>query len=138
MAKPNTVKRLTPVAAVDWLEELYAKAASALAEALDAYLSTGAPPSPETRAKFHYPFLRLIYRNEKLHRSQSLRAFARLHRQGVYETTATHPAVFRSYLLEQLEPGVGGSPGWCRLGLDGLRLFRHRIDLTFLTRDRTN
>ncbi len=104
MAKPNTVKRLTPVAAVDGLEELYAKAASALAEALDAYLSTSAPPSPETRAKFHYPFLRLIYRDEKLPRSQSLRAFARLHRQGVYETTVTHPAVFRSYLLEQLEP----------------------------------
>ena len=82
MAKPNTVKRLTPVAAVDRLEELYAKAASALAEALDAYLSTGAPPSPETRAKFHYPFLRLIYRNEKLPRSPSLRAFARLHAPG--------------------------------------------------------
>jgi len=104
MAKPNTSKRLTPVAAVDRLEELYAKAASALAEALDAYLSAGISPSLETRAKFHYPFLRLIYRNEKPSRSPSLRAFARLERPGVYETTVTHPAAFRSYLLEQLEP----------------------------------
>ena len=65
MANPNILKRLTPVAAVDRLEELYAKAASTLADALDTYLGTGVPPSPETRAKFHYPFLRLVYRNEK-------------------------------------------------------------------------
>ena len=104
MAKPDKVKRLTPCEAVDRLEELYAEAASALAEALDAYLSTGAVPSPETRAGFCYPFLRLTYRDGKLSRSPSLRAFARLHRPGVYETTVTHPAIFRSYLLEQLEP----------------------------------
>jgi len=106
MAKPKILERLTTVAAVDRLEDLYAKAASTLAEALDTYLSTGVPPSPETRAKFHYPFLRLVYRNEKSPRSPNLRAFARLHGQGVYETTVTHPAVFRSYLLEQLEPLV--------------------------------
>ncbi len=104
MAKPNSLKRLTPAAAVDRLEELYAKAASALAEALDTYLSTGIPPSPETRAKFRYPFLRVIYRNEVQTHSPTLRAFARLERPGVYETTVTHPAPFRGYLLEQLEP----------------------------------
>ncbi len=101
----NAHKKLTPVAAVDRLEELYTGAASALAEALDHYLGTGIPPSPKTRARFHYPFLRLIYRSEKPSaRSPSLRAFARLERLGVYETTVTHPAAFRSYLLEQLEP----------------------------------
>ena len=104
MAKPTSPKRLTPVAAVERLEELYAKAASALAEALDRYLGARIPPSPETRARFRYPFLRLTYRNERPAHATSLRAFARLERPGVYETTVTHPAAFRSYLLEQLEP----------------------------------
>ena len=104
MAKPETAKRLTPEAAVDRLEELYAEAASTLAEALDAYLDNGTAPSPETRAKFRYPFLRLVHRGDTAARGPSLRAFARLSRPGVYETTVTHPAVFRSYLLEQLVP----------------------------------
>ncbi len=106
MAKPSTSKRSAPAAAADRLEELYAKAASALAEALDRYLNTRIPPSPETRAKFHYPFLRVSYRNEKHTRSPTLRAFAKLQRPGAYETTVTHPAAFRSYLLEQLDPLV--------------------------------
>ena len=60
MAKPNTLKailHLLPRSTGS--KSCTRKAASALAEALDAYLSTGVPPSPETRAKFHYPFLRL-------------------------------------------------------------------------------
>jgi len=104
MTRHAIEKQRTPAAAVDRLEELYAEAASALAEALDTYLSTGHPPSPETRAKFHYPFLRLICHNGKPARPPNFRAFARLHGAGVYETTVTHPAAFRSYLLEQLEP----------------------------------
>ncbi len=104
MTKTKTTHRLTPTAAVDRLEELYTSAASALAEALDQYLGTGIPPAPETRAKFNYPFLRLIYRGEKSARGPNLRAYAKFERLGVYETTITHPAVFRSYLLEQLEP----------------------------------
>ncbi len=106
MAKPQTVKQLTPAGAVDRLEALYANAASALATALDCYLDTGTPPSPQTRARFHYPVLRIIHRTEKHSRSPTLRAFAKLERPGVYETTVTHPGAFRSYLLEQLEPLV--------------------------------
>ncbi len=105
MAKPKTSKQLTPIDAVERLEKLYAKAASALTAALDRYLGAGIPPSPETRRKFHYPLLRLIYRKKQI-RSPSLRAFARLESPGVYETTVTHPAAFRCYLLEQLEPLV--------------------------------
>jgi AMP nucleosidase len=105
MAKPKTLKQFSPNDAVERLEELYAEAASALTAALDRYLSTGIPPSPETRRKFHYPLLRLIYRKKQI-RSPSLRAFARLEHPGVYETTVTHPAAFRGYLLEQLEPLV--------------------------------
>jgi len=106
MAKPHTSRHSTPASAVDRLEELYAKAASTLAAALDRYLNTRVPPSPETRSRFHYPALRVIYRNEKPTLSPTLRAFARLQRPGVYETTVTHPGAFRSYLLEQLGPLV--------------------------------
>src|SRR5262249_45967677 len=44
--------------------------------------------------------------NEKLTPSATLRAFGKLQRPGIYETTVTHAAAFRSYLLEQLEPLV--------------------------------
>jgi AMP nucleosidase len=103
MAKPQTSKIS---AAVDRLEELYAEAATVLAGALDCYLKDRAPPPPETRAKFHYPFLRVIYRKEKHTRSPTFRAFGKLQRPGIYETTVTHPGAFRSYLLEQLDPLV--------------------------------
>jgi AMP nucleosidase len=106
MAKPSASKPLTPSAAVDRLEELYAKAASALASALDRYLNTGTPPPAETRARFHYPLLRVVYRNDAPTRSPTRRAFAKLERPGVYETTVTQPGAFRSYLLEQLDPLV--------------------------------
>ncbi len=106
MAKLQTSRHSTPATAVDRLEELYAKAASALAAALDRYLDTRVPPSPEARSKFRYPILRVIYRSEKRFRSPTLRAFAKLQRPGVYETTVTHPRAFRGYLLEQLGPLV--------------------------------
>ena len=106
IVKPHTLKPPTPSAAVDRLEELYAEAAMALAVALDDYLATRIPPPPELRARFHYPFLRVIYRDDKHTRSPTRRAFARVQRLGVYETTITHPGPFRSYLLEQLDPLV--------------------------------
>ena len=106
MTKLNTSKYLKPAAAVDRLEELYAKAASELAATLDRYLATGVPPSAAARAKFRYPLLRLIYRPEGPPHPPNPRAFAKLQRPGVYETTVTQPAAFRSYLLEQLEPLV--------------------------------
>ncbi|MGA7328567.1 MAG: AMP nucleosidase [Rhodomicrobium sp.] len=106
MAKLHTSKHSTPDSAVDRLEELYAKAASELAAALDRYLDTRVPPSPDVRSKFRYPLLRAIYRNEKRLRPPTLRAFAKLQRRGVYETTVTHPRAFRGYLLEQLGPLV--------------------------------
>src|SRR5208337_1235253 len=106
MTKPRTSKHASPAAAVERLEELYAEAASALAAALDRYLSTRVPPSPGARSKFHYPALRVIYREEKHTRPATLRAFGKLQHPGIYETTVTHPRAFRGYLLEQLEPLV--------------------------------
>ena len=106
MANSQTSKHATPAAAVDRLEELYAGAASALAGALDRYLNTRAAPSRETRSKFNYPVLRLVYRQEKPQRTPTMRAFGKLQHLGGYETTVTHPGDFRGYLLEQLGPLV--------------------------------
>ena len=102
--QPQLSKHSSAAAAVGRLEELYAEASSALAGALDTYLATRTPPSPETRAKFYYPLLRVRYREEGPMPQATLRAFARLQHNGVYETTVTHPSDFRGYLLEQLEP----------------------------------
>ena len=60
MAKPNTCAT-TPAAAVDRLEELYARATTALADALDRYVETRKPPSPKARATF--PKERLVLRS---------------------------------------------------------------------------
>jgi AMP nucleosidase len=98
--------RLSPAAAVDRLATLYLDATDQLAEALDAYLATRQPPSPETRAQFRYPLLRVVYKDATGPPPSGTRAFARLQRPGIYETTITHPQEFRSYLLEQLEPLV--------------------------------
>ncbi len=107
-SKPNhrssQHKRLTPEVAVERLDVLYGKATAALSEALDRYLATRQPPSAEQRAAFRYPVLRVIYRHQELPRPLTRRAFAKLQVPGTYETTITHPARFRSYLLEQLVP----------------------------------
>ena len=106
MARNPTAKRLTPAAAVDRLEELYAKATSELTRALDRYLETRRPPTPEVRAAFRYPLLRVTHIGTGQPEAAFGRAWAKLQRPGVYETTITHPAPFRGYLLEQLEPLV--------------------------------
>jgi AMP nucleosidase len=97
---------LSPIAAVDRLTEIYQGAASGLASALDAFLANRTPPSRELRAQFRYPLLRVRYAGYGGPPSINRRAYAKLQRAGVYETTVTHPQAFRSYLLEQLEPLV--------------------------------
>lgn len=98
--------RLTPAAAVDRLEELYGRAAGALESALDTYLRTRRAPTAAERAAFRYPLLRITHRTAQEGARGNARAFAKLQRLGVYETTVTHPAEFRSYLMEQLVPLV--------------------------------
>ena len=102
----RTLKCLEPAAAVDRLEELYGSATTALASALDRYLATRRPPSAEVRASFRYPLLRVVYKDMAQPHPVSRRAFAKLQRFGVYETTITHPGFFRGYLMEQLGPLV--------------------------------
>jgi len=94
----------TAEAAADRLEKFYAEATAGLSAALDSYLSTGEAPSAATRATFRYPLLRVTHRDLNRPPPTHRRAFGRLQRTGVYETTVTHPRAFRRYLLEQLEP----------------------------------
>ena len=47
---PGKVQGLTPEAAVDRLEDIYAASCGALTQALDRYLVTGEPPSAAERA----------------------------------------------------------------------------------------
>jgi AMP nucleosidase len=103
---PNraTVRVKTAGEAVDRLARIYAEASTGLASALDRYLADRIAPDRNARAQFRYPLLRLTYRDSARPQPTHRRAFARLQRPGVYETTVTQPEAFRAYLLEQLEP----------------------------------
>jgi AMP nucleosidase len=102
---PGKVQGLTPEAAVDRLEDIYAASCGALTQALDRYLVTGEPPSAAERAAFRYPLLRVRYVDSGLS-PRTRRAYAKFQRPGTYATTVTHPRHFRGYLLEQLAPLV--------------------------------
>lgn len=106
MPKSSSSRPLSPEAAVDRLEELYAAATAALSKALDRYIATGKPPTSAERAQFCYPLLRVEHVGVEPPKEAARRAFAKLQHPGAYETTVTHPAEFRAYLLEQLEPLV--------------------------------
>jgi AMP nucleosidase len=95
----------TPQEAVDRLVLFYEVAARALRGAVEHYFKTGEPPSAETRARFRYPELRLIYEPNGPAPSNA-RAYAKFSERGIYTTTVTQPAEFRAYLLEQLQPLV--------------------------------
>ena len=96
---------LTPVQAVDRLEALHAEAVAAVRTALVRFVRHGEPPTPQERARFCYPELRLDWQPAgpaPLPR----RAWAKFQTPGAYATTVTQPAAFRRYLLQQLEPLV--------------------------------
>ena len=97
---PRSAK--TAEIAVERLEKHYAQASGALLAALDRYLDTREAPSAAERASFRYPLLRVTHRKGDRPDPTHRRAFGRLQREGVYETTITHPAAFRPYLVEQL------------------------------------
>ena len=99
-------RKLTAEAAIAKLETIYASASGALEQALDRYLATRTPPTTAERAAFCYPLLRVTYEGMTEPPSSIGRAFAKLQRPGVYETTITHPGFFAPYLLEQLQPLV--------------------------------
>jgi AMP nucleosidase len=97
----------TPDAAVDALAALHGAASAALRRARVGFLAGGAPPTPEERAAFRYPELRLTYAPGSGERPAVRRAWAKFQAPGVYATTITQPGFFRRYLLEQLGPLMG-------------------------------
>jgi AMP nucleosidase len=101
----NRSASLTPEEAVERLEALHAEASGALKAALERFFAHGIPPSPEERARFRYPELRLVYEPSGP-MPVTKRAYAKFQGPGAYATTVTQPAHFRSYLLEQLGPLV--------------------------------
>lgn len=96
---------------LDELEQRYASSADNLREALTAFVTKGTPPSCGTREEgcFAYPELRLEYRGQD-DAEVPARAFARLNRPGSYASSIASPALFRSYLTEQLEHLVRDFP----------------------------
>ncbi|MBV9137552.1 MAG: AMP nucleosidase, partial [Hyphomicrobiales bacterium] len=108
----------TPEEAVARLDRLHSDATNALRQALERFLETREPPAPDARARFRYPEIRVTYEPEGL---QPLvrRAFAKFPAPGVYATTVTQPAAFRSYLLEQLRPLMSEYGATVEVGVSG-------------------
>jgi AMP nucleosidase len=94
---------LTPEQAVDRLDALHTEAAEAVRSALGRFVGSGVPPTPDERARFRYPELRLNW-EPRGPIPLTRRAWAKFQSPGCYGTTVTQPACFRRYLLEQLRP----------------------------------
>ncbi|WP_203311183.1 AMP nucleosidase [Sphingomonas beigongshangi] len=88
---------------VSELERLYRASVDRLQAALNAYLTDGTPPSPESRhdGSFAYPVIRLHYAGN-LNRPTPARSFGRLVSPGTYTISVTKPGLFADYLTEQL------------------------------------
>jgi len=97
----NTPK---PEEIIDQLTALYDDAVVALNASLLRFMKEGVPPDGEARAggAFCYPELVIHYDPDGPPPPIS-RAFGKLSEAGTYVTTITHPELFRSYLVEQLE-----------------------------------
>jgi AMP nucleosidase len=92
------------IAFVEQLEALYRQSVSSLRGALNHYLRTGERPDPALRASgaFTYPEIRLSY--DGLRDPGVLgRAYGRLSAPGQYAISVTQPALFGSYLAEQID-----------------------------------
>ncbi|GAA0665650.1 AMP nucleosidase [Sphingomonas insulae] len=85
------------------LDRLYRASVDRLQTALNAYLTDGTPPSPQSRidGSFAYPVIRLRYASVG-DRPAPLRSFGRLVSPGDYTISVTKPALFADYLTEQL------------------------------------
>src|SRR5689334_25369691 len=93
-----------PGAIVDQLADIYEDSVANLRSALSTYIRERTPPDADARAggSFAYPELRVEYRGSPP-RSAPARAFARLTQPGLYTTSIARPALFRDYLVDQLE-----------------------------------
>ena len=104
-------------ALLDALERHYAESVDRLRTALNAYAKDGTRPTRDARdgGAFSYPELRVRYDAESVSPTPA-RAFARLNAPGTYTTSIARPALFRSYLTEQLEHLVRDYPVQVEVG----------------------
>jgi AMP nucleosidase len=86
-----------PDAAVARLEEIYERNTAFLRRRFEEYLS-GRPAAARARAT--YPYVRIAIDTHT--RLDSRLAYGFVAGPGVYETTVTHPVLFRRYLREQI------------------------------------
>ncbi|MBI0475118.1 AMP nucleosidase [Sphingomonas sp. MA1305] len=88
---------------VSELDRLYRASVNRLQAALNAYLTDGTPPAPESRhdGSFAYPIIRLRYAGD-VNRPVPPRSFGRLVSPGTYTISVTKPGLFADYLTEQL------------------------------------
>ncbi len=89
---------------LDDLQAIYDVSVANLRAGLAAYLKDGVRPSADFRASgaFAYPELRVHYA-PRGPAPRVGRAFALIRNPGEYAVTVTRPALFRDYLIEQLE-----------------------------------
>jgi AMP nucleosidase len=109
---------LTPEQAVDRLEQLHTAACDALRAALARFTASGVPPTPQERAAFRYPELRVDWQPAGAV-PFTRRAWAKFQVPGRYCTTVTQPGFFRDYLLEQLRPLVEEFGAHIDVGISG-------------------
>ncbi|SQI23205.1 AMP nucleosidase [Salmonella enterica subsp. arizonae] len=100
---------LTPEQALDRLEELYEQSVNALREAIASYIDNGTLPDPHARLNglfvLSFAICKLDGATPNLPKT---RAFGRFTHPGCYTTTVTRPALFRAYLLGQLNLVLSG------------------------------
>jgi len=97
---------LAPEQAVDRLDELHTLACDALRGALARFTASGVPPTPEERAAFRYPELRVQWQPAGAV-PFTWRSWAKFQSPGLYCTTITQPAFPAAALACS---GVHGSP----------------------------
>ena len=90
-------------AVVAELGRLYEASRERLRTALQAFIADGTRPDASAReaGAFAYPELRLTYGGERAARPAA-HAWGRLTAPGTYATSITRPALFRDYLIEQI------------------------------------
>jgi AMP nucleosidase len=93
----------TPAEAIDRLQDIHAASVKALRNALARFVKNKIPPTPEDRARFRYPEIRVTYAPDGPP-PVSERAYAKFNAPGTYVTSLTNPAAFAPYLLENLTP----------------------------------
>jgi AMP nucleosidase len=94
----NLKPAASPEDAVAQLTALYESHLARLTQGFNAFVATGTPPAGEPAV---YPYLCLKVQSAPA--SATGLAFGKVSEPGLYGTTITAPALFRSYLLEQLE-----------------------------------